>query len=384
MTRDVTVAIVGGGLAGLVAAWRLEQHGVAAVLIEAGSRLGGRIESPSAAQMGAADGLADAFARFDLGATWLWPSMQPALGSLIDALGLPSFAQHETGDMLVERSPHAAPQRMQGYATGSMRLDGGMAALVEAVRARLHATRIVEGETVRRIGRVASGVELEAADTHGRVTTYRATHVLLAVPPRLAAATIAFEPALPRELAEAWRGTATWMAPHAKYVAVYDTPFWREAGLSGEARSASGPLAELHDASPRHGAGALFGFFGVPARSRARVADAELRTHCRAQLVRLFGAQAAAPRAEAIRDWARVPAVATASDQDGGASHGVAPPAVAAIGPWHGALTGIASEWSPRFPGYVAGAVDAAERGVRAWRDGAGRVAVSSFSSNQA
>jgi monoamine oxidase len=28
-------------------------------------------------------------------------------------------------------------------------------------------------------------------------------------------------------------------------------------------------------------------------------------------------------------------------------------------------LIGIGSEWSPQFPGYLAGAVDAAERGVR-------------------
>jgi len=383
MTRDASVAIVGGGLAGLVAAWRLERQGVTVVLIEAGERLGGRIESPTAAQMGAAETLTDDSPRFDLGATWFWPSMQPALSGLIEALGLPSSAQHESGDMLVERSPHVAPQRVPGYATGSMRLDGGMAALVEAVRARLHATRIVTGETVRRIRRVASGIELDATDTCDRITTYRAGHVLLALPPRLAAATIAFEPALPRALAIAWRDTATWMAPHAKYLAVYDTPFWREAGLSGAARSAGGPLAELHDASPAHGAGALFGFFGVPARTRSRVADAVLREQCRAQLVRLFGAEAATPRAEAIRDWARLPAVATAADQDGGAGHGIAPPAAVAIGPWQGCLTGIASEWSPRFPGYVAGAVEAAERGVHAWLDGVGRAPVSCLSSNR-
>uniref|UniRef100_UPI0019805ACC FAD-dependent oxidoreductase n=1 Tax=Burkholderia sp. Ac-20379 TaxID=2703900 RepID=UPI0019805ACC len=191
-TRDATVAIVGGGLAGLVAAWRLERHGVDAVLIEAGERLGGRIESPTAAQLDSAAACAAESARVDLGATWFWPSMQPALSGLIDALGLPAFAQHEAGDMLVERSPHGAPQRLHGYATGSMRLDGGMTALVDAVRARLRTTRIVTGETVRRIGRVARGVELDAIDPAGRIATYRAGHVLLALPPRLAAATIAF------------------------------------------------------------------------------------------------------------------------------------------------------------------------------------------------
>lgn len=29
--------------------------------------------------------------------------------------------------------------------------------------------------------------------------------------------------------------------------AIYDRPFWREAGLSGTAQSMVGPLAEIHD-----------------------------------------------------------------------------------------------------------------------------------------
>lgn len=92
------------------------------------------------------------------------------------------------------------------------------------------------------------------------------------------------------------------MAPQAKYVAIYDTPFWREQGLSGEGRSARGPLGEIHDASMPGGSAALFGFLGVPARVRSTVSDEVLRTHCRAQLVRMFGPLAATPKAEAIKD----------------------------------------------------------------------------------
>ncbi|EDT04545.1 hypothetical protein BamIOP4010DRAFT_1927 [Burkholderia ambifaria IOP40-10] len=61
------------------------------------------------------------------------------------------------------------------------------------------------------------------------------------------------------------------MAPHAKYIAIYDTPFWRDQGLSGEARSARGPFGEIHDASMPGGCAALFGFFGVPAQVRQNV-----------------------------------------------------------------------------------------------------------------
>src|SRR3546814_6529132 len=75
-------------------------------------------------------------------------------------------------------------------------------------------------------------------------------------------------------------------------------PFWREQGLSGEARSAVGPMAEIHDASAQEGNGALFGFLGVPAQVRRQMPQADLISHCRSQFVRLFGQRAAKPEAE--------------------------------------------------------------------------------------
>ena len=154
------------------------------------------------------------------------------------------------------------------------------------------------------------------------------------------------------------------MAPHAKYLAVYDTPFWREDGLSGSARSALGPLVEIHDASLPGGHAALFGFFGVPARVRQNVDEDALRAACRAQLTRLFGPRAAHPVTEALKDWAQDPFTATPADLDDGSHPDGALPAAAASGPWQHRLTGIASEWSPHFPGYVAGAIEAAGLGV--------------------
>ena len=206
----------------------------------------------------------------------------------------------------------------------------------------------------------------DVGKAQGHATTWRAEHVLLALPPRLLEATIEFLPALPPALARQWRATATWMAPHAKYIAIYDTPFWREQGLSGEARSARGPLGEIHDASMPGGSAALFGFFGVPAHVRQSVPEVDLRAHCRAQLTCLFGSQAATPRAEFIKDWALDRYTAIAADMDGAGQHAEPPATTAPSGPWSGRLTGIASEWSPQFPGYVAGAIEAASFGVEA------------------
>ncbi|HEU4534649.1 MAG TPA: FAD-dependent oxidoreductase [Polyangiaceae bacterium] len=365
------IGIVGGGLSGLCAASLLEAHRVDDyVLFEAQETLGGRIVSvapPARALGGQSEGSASP-GRFDLGATWFWPAMQPGLDRRICDLGLETFEQPEAGDLVLESSPHAAPARVPGFQSSppSRRLAGGMGTLVDALRRGVTESRLLRGQRVRRLCHEGPEVVLEAQDASGRATFHRVAHVLLALPPRLAATTLAFTPPLPDALARAWQDAATWMAPHAKYVAVYDEPFWRGRGLSGEARSRVGPLVEVHDASDFGGAAALFGFLGVPAGARSRLAEDDLRAQCRAQLARLFGPPAGAPMAEFLKDWAADPYVATPADRVAPSQHRAAPPARVPSGAWRDRLFGIASEWSPDFPGYVAGALDAATRGVAA------------------
>jgi monoamine oxidase len=88
------------------------------------------------------------------------------------------------------------------------------------------------------------------------------------------------------------------MAGHAKLVAVYAQPFWRDAGLNGDAISHRSPLAEIHDASPAHAReGALFGFAFPRAARPLDFSDAAI-----AQLARLFGPGEAAQRDMIIKD----------------------------------------------------------------------------------
>jgi monoamine oxidase len=360
------VAIVGGGLSGLYAASLLESRGIDCVLVEARETVGGRVQSCTWTDS-CEDSAEHNSARFDLGATWFWPANDHQFASLVTELGLQFFEQRTSGDMVFERTPHSAPTRMRGYASSppSMRIAGGMQALIDAVAYRVENARLHCAERVCRITLEGDNVEIEAEDASGSILVYRAKHVMLAVPPRLAAATIEFRPALPEAIARQWLDTPTWMAPHAKYVAIYDEPFWIADGLSGEARSMAGPLAEIHDASSPGGKAALFGFVGLPAGVRKRIPEAALRESCKAQLVRLFGAAAGHPAGEYLKDWCADPHTATAADMTSG-EHPVAPRTSATEGIWQGRLVGIASEWSPTFSGYLAGAIDAASRGVSA------------------
>ena len=61
--------------------------------------------------------------------------------------------------------------------------------------------------------------------------------VIFALPLRIIAHNILFTPSLPADIDQAFKNTATWMAPHAKIVVEYESAFWKEQGFSGQAHS---------------------------------------------------------------------------------------------------------------------------------------------------
>ena len=212
-------------LSGLPAARALHRQGIHDfVLLEARSALGGRITSfHSPASSTPATALLH---RFDLGPSWYWPDFQPDLHALIEHLGLVTFAQFDEGNMVIEQSAQSAPMRVPGYAQSpaSMRLLGGTEALVDALKAEVPPHQIRTSHTVRSLRADGAQVHLTSADALGQDHHWQAEHVLLALPPRLAVAQLQWQPPLPADLHTAWQRTPTWMAPHAKYVAVYETP----------------------------------------------------------------------------------------------------------------------------------------------------------------
>ncbi|WP_188982113.1 flavin monoamine oxidase family protein [Pseudomonas matsuisoli] len=371
--KTARIAIVGGGLSGLYAAYALEEQGIDDyVLLEACSVLGGRIVSIPAAKTKISEPPSSNSAMdiFDLGPSWFWPDLQPQLHRLVQGLRLPYYQQYESGSMLFEQYAAKPSTVMSGYESSpaSMRLEGGMATLITALQSHVSAHRLRSGHTVKRLSFEGDRVVVTCQACSGQTTIWNVEHVLLALPPRLAISSITFTPELPEDICDSWRATSTWMAPHAKYVAVYDKPFWREQGLSGQARSRVGPMGEIHDASIPDGKGALFGFLGVPASTRRNLPESQLRARCRAQLGRMFGEAAIKPQEEFYKDWALEAYTATALDISGPALHADAPIAVLKSGLWANKITGIASEWSRQFPGYLAGAIEAAAFGVKAFQ----------------
>lgn len=338
------ILIAGGGLAGLSLAEALQARGVDYLLIEARGRFGGRILT----EHHAGD-------YFDLGPAWFWPG-QPRIAELIDRLGLEKFDQFADG-VLIHEDERGQVQPGRGFASmqGSWRLKGGLCALTDALAGRLPESRKRLGTAVTALERTETGIT--ASLSNGDFVT--AENIVLALPPRVAA-DIIFKPALPADVMQSMRGIATWMAGQAKAVAVYDKPFWRDAGLSGDAMSQFGPMGEIHDASPIKGrAHALFGFIGVTPLDRRD--EQQLRQRLIAQLGRLFGAAATEPAMLYVKDWAFDPFTATEADRAPLLAHpdyGLPQPMNSV---WGGSLRFGSSEVARQFGGYIEGALEASE-----------------------
>lgn len=334
------VLILGGGLSGLSLASRLHTAGRDVRVLEARDRTGGRILS--------LDG-------FDLGPAWFWAG-QHRIAALVDRLGLRRFEQFATGALTFE-AENGDVERGLGFASmeGSWRLEGGLGRLTDALARELPADRLHLSQTVRTLTRTPRGITAETASGD----SFHAARVVLAMPPRLAGR-LTYSPALSAETIRAMEAVPTWMAGQAKAVAIYDRPFWRDAGLSGDAMSRRGPMVEVHDASPAAGGGgALFGFIGVPPAARG---DAErLERAVLDQFARLFGDEAARPTTLHLKDWAIDPLTSTGSDRQPLYAHPHYGTPSALTGLWDGRMILSGSETAARFGGYLEGALEAAE-----------------------
>jgi len=315
----MSVTVIGAGLAGLATAFRLRQAGIEVQVLEANAVAGGRI------QPALADG------HQDLGPTWVWPYAQPVITRWLDELQLELFAQYDEGSGLLDQDASTSAQQYSlASQYGSARIKGGTHALIVALLDRLDG--IVHFQhVVNRCKFIDQQYErlwqLDISSGSARRDPYvlNTSQLVVAIPPRLAANILSPNQGtqcdeLDRTI-QLLNTTPTWMAPHAKVVAVYETAFWRSQGLSGRVASQVGPLVEIHDHSGPDGSpAALFGFAGVSPQSRHENTE-QFYIAIQQQLKRCFGEHAPEPSSILIKDWAFEPFTSTATDRRGDGAH---------------------------------------------------------------
>ena len=356
MKPILDVAIVGAGLSGLMLADLLLSKNRNIEIYEARNRIGGRIltqSNPHAEQA------------LDLGPTWIWPEQQPYVAKLVERLGLKLFRQWDGGHSLYQIDAHQGPSLYIDVEThmSARRIEGGCAQLVSGLSRSIPNSLIKLQHRLTRLTDCGSHIELEFATTNG-IISIRARRAVLAVPPRLLANQIEFRPALSDKLIQIMQATPTWMAAHAKAVLIYERPFWRDIGLSGNAllRYPSAVLSEVYDACATNAdSAALFGFFGLSAAMREYYRD-QLEDLIIEQMTILYGEAAANPLQILIQDWSQEPFTSSADDQVAPTNHPAYGHPAFQLDHWQDKLHFCGSETAEHEGGYLEGALVAAER----------------------
>lgn len=177
------------------------------------------------------------------------------------------------------------------------RLVGGAQPLAEALAEGLD---VRLSEPVRHIDQSSNRVV---------VTTDRGEHsadrIVVAIPPALAGR-IRYTPDLPTGRDQLCQRMP--MGATTKVIAIYDRPFWREKGLSGEVVSDGKPFTVAFDNTTDSGTAALLGFVvGVPARRFSGLPPHQQRAEALGAFSRWFGPAAAEPSELLVKDWAEDP-----------------------------------------------------------------------------
>ncbi len=227
------ILIIGGGLSGLTLAYLLSKKNRTTTILEASSRVGGRIQTIKG-NLGTP---------MELGATW-FSELHPNLLNLLDELGLKKYSQFSKGKSFFQTKSFEPPQEffVSESENPSYRLAGGTQQLIDTLAQKIPKENIKFETKITSITEIDNELLVESSQGE----KFKANRVILCLPPQLGSQ-ITFSPALPNNLSLILPTVHTWMAGSIKFVLEYKNPFWRENGYSGMLYSHSGIVTEMYD-----------------------------------------------------------------------------------------------------------------------------------------
>jgi monoamine oxidase len=265
-------------------------------LLEARSVLGGRLVND------------DNGHNIDLGGAWVWPTHQPNLRRLL--------SQQLDDDIVLFDQPDDP---------SSTRIDGGAVQIVNSLSKDLPHERILLNTPVTKCSLVSMTTSDDVVvdddiedqtctntyDDDGGVKTsnddkkseavikietssqneavFYARQVVIAVPPRLIAKHIRFDPPLSPEKQDAMESSHTWMAGVTKVSLVYNSKFWNVDVSNMGLPSHLGPAFQVYDASTKDGTISALTFFTITkTESERKLSDKELGNNVASQIASVW------------------------------------------------------------------------------------------------
>ncbi|WP_281847626.1 flavin monoamine oxidase family protein [Olleya namhaensis] len=234
-TKNTDVLIIGAGLTGLTLAYLFKSLNLKTTIIEANTRVGGRIVTKRNTNE----------APIDLGATWLVPQQTNVL-NLLKSLQIDVFEQFYGSTAIYQPDPSKQAQlvSLPNNDSVSYRIKNGTQTLIKTLTDQLDQTSI-------HIDTSAISIQLKAEylEVKTNKQTYHATYVVSTLPPALFNQNISLTPELPEVITDTLSKTHTWMHNSIRVGFTYKTPFWKHPQSSGTIYANSGPLQEFYDHS---------------------------------------------------------------------------------------------------------------------------------------
>lgn len=275
--KNEKVILIGAGLCGLYTAFLLQKKGIEVLLLEANTRIGGRIKTITGTTG----------VTMEMGATW-FGNQHSHLLEVLRALEIPYFKQHTQGISLFETMSFVPPQKFEisDSEEPSFRIVGGTATLIKKLISEIGIKNIKTNTKITLIKE--ENHHLIVTDSVGN--SYSADKVISTIPPNLLVNSVVFEPNLPENFTQLAKKTHTWMGESIKFAVEYKTPFWKEKKYSGTLFSQASIIQEMYDHSTADNSGfALKGFLN----GGTSVLSLEQRKEkVTAQLTALFGLEA--------------------------------------------------------------------------------------------
>ena len=271
------IIIIGAGLSGLMTAYLLKKKGLEYIILEAGTKIGGRIETVTGASG----------STMEMGATW-FSNLHQHLIALLSELNISFFKQRTQGISLFETMSFVPPQKFEisDAEESSYRIEGGTIKLIEKLVDEVGIENIKTETKVSAIKEFAD--YLEVIDSNG--AKYLSSKVISTLPPHLLVQTIALEPPLSNSIQNLAKKTHTWMGESIKFAVEYERPFWREQNYSGTLFSQASIIQEMYDHSNNDDNGyALKGFLNGGTYT---LSYEERKEKVLLQLVKLYGTEA--------------------------------------------------------------------------------------------
>lgn len=232
------------------------------------------------------------------------------------------------------------------------RVIGGMQGVSLAIAAKL-GDDVILSSPVRTVRWDENADEKQVTVISDRATVH-AKRLIMAVPPNLYSR-VSFEPPLPRRQHQMHQHQSLGLV--IKVHAVYETPFWREKGLSGTGFSSSTLVQEVYDNTNYEDTrGTLVGFVSDEKADYAFTLTAEQRQkEITDSLAAFLGEEAKSPVVYYESDWGSEEWTrgAYAASYDLGGLHRYGPDQLTPVGPIHWSCSDLAGEGYQHVDGAV-------------------------------